>query len=909
MKKLFLIPLMTLMTCVFAWGETAEVNTLDGLKTALENSNYDVIKLTADLTYTNEACINILRSVTIDGQGHKINGGGIRTGSTKSTMAINQGAPDNENWIDLVTLKNLTLQNAISAGQALNVRCNLTKLVIENCTIQTTGSGNNQPITFGGNQEEPVDLTINNSYISSGQAGYPLITFNPIALKTKNTTYKGYCALYFKGVNSSAGSGGSSVDADACDFDAPNMNEPAGGWNSFGTFAIADGGITFNLNNCGFNSQEIGSDQQQVFLFKYEGAIASIDPCVVHITGDNSHVNGDMLRDAQKSARDYFKENYDPNAWNHVLEITGGTYAQDPATMTSGDLAFVVPSTHEVIQVTLEGVATPLYRVVKKAASYIDPATEEVVLYDLNDAVETAAEGENPVTSFELSSGEVMKLDSTREVTTAGYVQVTDDDEGNATTIVVGSTDLEKDSAINQTLVINNGLDVQGESQVIVQAGSTVQIGEGGINTEKPSNIVIEADENGAASLIMDPAITVNQTPNLTVKMKAKQIGWINLPGNDTKYRFWHRFALPIQEADSWVKIPNKSTYVFGWNYTANDWEQLSALTQMEPFKGYTLTADYENLGDVEYTFTGQLAGNTNNALNFERNGFNFFGNSYTGYIDILALVDQIMGDNKIDGTVWMWYQDNQSYVAVPLQALRDNPSDFDSWMREVAPMQTFILKQNGSENATAELNYASAVWGNPRYGNAPAGAPARANAADETTRMRIIVTADNGKSDFVTFTEADRFSDEFEKGYDGVKYMNESTINMYATIDGEDYSYVATDNLIGKKLSIQTVNALNYSISFAKVSGEEYALRDNVTGQVVAIEDGATYPFSAQPDATIAGRFEIVGRNMVVTGVENVENNADVKGIYTVLGQYVGEDFNALPAGMYIVNGVKIVK
>lgn len=902
MKKFFLIPVLALFTCVNMWAADAHVSSIADLQAKLSDASVETIYLDADLTYAGEACINILRSVTIDGQGYKISGGGIRTGSTKSTMAINQGAPDNENWIDSVVLKNITLQNAISAGQALNVRCNLTKLVIDNCTIKTTGSGNNQPITFGGNQEEPVDVTINNSYISSGQAGYPLITFNPIALKTKNTTYKGYCALYFKGVNSSAGSGGSSVDADACDFDAPNMNAPAGGWNSFGTFAIADGGITFNLNNCGFNSQEIGSDEQQVFLFKYEGgAIASIDPCVVHITGDNSHINGHMLRDAQQSARAYFQENYDPNAWNHVIEITGGTYAEDPSLVTSGDLSITIPAEYEVNEVAYQDAETTvtLYRVVKKAQE-----KEQGVMYDLNDLVagEGVANGNNPVSSFDLSTGTDMTLN--QETTTAGYVQVKDNATEGATTVTVGTPSQD------QTLVINNGLDVQGDSKVVVEAGSTLQIGEGGINTEKPANIVIEADENGAASLIMDPTITVNQTPNLTVKMKAKQIGWISML--DDKYRFWHRFALPIQEADSWVKTPNKSTYVFGWNYAANDWEQLSALTQMVPFKGYTLTADYENLGNVEYTFTGQLAGNTNNALNFERNGFNFFGNSYTGYIDILALVDQIMGDNKIDGTVWVWNQENQSYVAVPLQALRENPSAFDSWMREVAPMQTFILKQNGSENASAELNYASAVWGNPRYGhnsnNSGAGAPSRAE-ADETTRMRIVVTAENGKSDFVMFTEDGKFSDNFEKGYDGEKYMNENTLNMYATVDGTDYTAVATDNVEGKTVTIKTVEDVNYTMSFAKVNGEEYAIRDNVTGAVIAIEEGATYEFAAQPNSLVENRFEILPIAKMPTAIENAEVKANAKGIFTLMGQYLGEDFKALPAGIYVVNGVKIVK
>jgi hypothetical protein len=182
---------------------------------------------------------------------------------------------------------------------------------------------------------------------------------------------------------------------------------------------------------------------------------------------------------------------------------------------------------------------------------------EPGVMYDLNDLVagEGVDEGNNPVSSFDLSTGSEMELN--QETTTAGYVQVKDNkDTDDATIIKVGKVEnagTPSETKVDQTLVINNGLDVQGESQVIVQAGSTVQIGEGGINTEKPENIVIEADEKGAASLIMDPAITVNQTPNLTVRMTAKQIG-----RDDKGDFYWHRFALPVAaDFTSWEKEGN----------------------------------------------------------------------------------------------------------------------------------------------------------------------------------------------------------------------------------------------------------------------------------------------------------------------------------------------------------------
>ena len=908
MKKLFLIPLMALCTCVMAWAADAHVSTIADLNAKLADASVETIYLDADLTYAGEGCINIMRSVVIDGQGHTLKGQGVRTGSTYSSLAINQGAPNNANWIDSVALKNLTIKNTRSSGQALNVRCNLSALLIDNCEIITTNAGgNSQPITFGGNQSTPVKFYVYDSKVLANNSGYPVITFNPLHIETVNSTYSGYCGLYFKGVSSSAGSRGSVVNATNCNFDCPNVH--SGESNAFSCFPLEDDGITLNLHNCGMNIEEIGDQNQALVTTNNNNSSRREQPINITISGDNSHFNikGGFNKTIQNL---YLQGSYKYQPYGDInVTLSGGTYSVNPESMcyynqwvpveegtpTQVTLKYVTIADGYEVQEVKQGDVT-LYRITKVAAE-----KEPGVMYNLNELVagEGVAEGNNPVSSFNLSTGTNMTLNN--KTTTAGYVEIKDNGT-TGTTVTVGQTA----GGENQTLVINNGLDVQGNSQVIVESGATLQIGEGGINTEHPENIVIEANENGAASLIMDPTITVNQTPNLTVKMKAKSIGWINLAGE--KSYFWHRFALPIQQANSWVKNPSVDSYVFGWNYTANEWEQLSALTQMVPFKGYTLTANVENLGDVEYTFTGQLAGNTNNALQFERNRFNFFGNSYTGYIDILALVDQIMGDNKIDGTVWMWYQENQSYVAVPLQALRENPSAFDSWMREVAPMQTFILKQNGAENATAELNYASAVWGNPRYGNTPAGAPAR-HEADETTRMRIIVTAENGNSDFVMLTEDGKFSDAFEKGYDGEKYMNENTLNMYATVNGANYTAVATDNLEGEMMTIKTVESVNYTMSFAKVNGEEYAIRDNVTGQVIAIEEGAAYEFAAQPNSTVEGRFEIVRAPQVTTAIENTEVKANVKGIYTIMGQYLGEDFDVLPAGIYVVNGVKIVK
>ena len=996
MKKFFLIPLMTLVCSVMAWGSEIVVNDFATLKTQLSASGtYDVVKLGQDISYDGTDVLNIARSLTLDGQGYKITGTGNCNSRIDNVEIKNQPtsiAIDAErNKTNLVVIiKNLDLDKPTSDGRYYGIMAldGAKELTLENVHINNTPGGNAQGFCAQGANTELMKVTIRNSTISGG-AGYGYATYilRPLDLKIYNSTIEGYCTLYFKGPqgllhnmnpaphygSGNAGARGTEVYAENTYFNATNKGN--GGSNDFGNIVFEDDGISLELVNCGMDAQALGNAVQDVFLlngFYFPIEERAHQAITVSISGDNSHINGNIVcnqwygkyKYVNSKKNSWIAENgvsmkdqnfdkigsYDANgSWNYGdkdidITITGGTYAVNPKEykfnthINTSDASYVDPSTlssgasypihtdarvpkytkgliidTDIYEVkTLSQGGTTVYRVVKRAA-------EETpgVLYDLNANVESAGNGQNPVTSFDLKTGGEMSLN--QETTKAGYVLVENSDASVATTVKVGKT--EGSAKVDQTLVVNNGLDVQGNSKVDVQAGSTLVIGKGGIVTEDPKNIVIEADRAGAASLIMDPAITVNQTPNLTVRMTAKQIGK-TLDGE-----FWHRFAMPVQHADSWDKEGSLGTgndkyptFLYGWNYSTDSWYKLpGGVSDMQAFMGYTLRlateeiAATDELQDVVYIFKGQLAGNTNNTLQFSRNGYNFFGNSYTGYIDLKQLVAQITGDSKIEGTAWVWNTDLQRYQDVPLNLLAagtyDNESD--KWKTEIAPMQTFILKQNGSENASTEINYASAVWGNPRYSAATgvAAAPARRVANVNTTRMYIAVTAANGQSDEVFFVEDANYSDAFDNGYDASKYMNPNTINVFANQNGIDLGTVASDNLNGKTLSLNTNGELAYTMSFKNVEGEEYAIRDNVTGAVINIEEGATYEFAAQPNSTVEGRFEIVAIAKLPTAIENTEVKANVKGIYTIMGQYLGENFDILPAGVYVVNGVKIVK
>ena len=114
MKKLFLIPLMALCTCVMAWGATVEVGTFEQLKAAIDGaSDGDVIKLTADIDYGTAGgtnYLNIKNSITLDGQGHILTGACKRANADFwATLYVNEKAEDVA-MMDIV-IKVITLVN------------------------------------------------------------------------------------------------------------------------------------------------------------------------------------------------------------------------------------------------------------------------------------------------------------------------------------------------------------------------------------------------------------------------------------------------------------------------------------------------------------------------------------------------------------------------------------------------------------------------------------------------------------------------------------------------------------------------------------------------------------------------------------------------------------------------------
>ena len=502
----------------------------------------------------------------------------------------------------------------------------------------------------------------------------------------------------------------------------------------------------------------------------------------------------------------------------------------------------------------------------------------------------------------------VVVSNAAADIEAGGKVAVADQifvNQGASVTVQTGTALTVGDGGVN---IANGG-------SITVEPGAVVKIGAAGVITAEEEALVLESNDDTQAALLYDPDVAENTQPKATVKLttKSKQIG-------ASSYVF-ERFAIPTIDGAATTYsieggIPTTGLYnnassflqaVWGWNHETQDWYQLDRFKDMEPYKGYQLTNNTAN-GGLVYVFEGNLVGNANGNYNFVENGFHFFGNSYTADININTFLTSL--GSEVEKTVWVYdpYDKNFKTITARLSNGRVKYGN-DEAIKDIRSMQAFLMYLSDGTSGTATVDYESAIWGNPKYNLSASPAPARERETVAEDWATIKVASANGLKDEFTLLQSEEFSSAFENGADASKFMNKENINLYATTNVGNLAMVATDNIDRTVLAFAAGEATEYTISFEGVEGNEFTLRDIVTGAMVSMKEGATYTFTQEANTTNAARFEILGSAKLPTAIENVEAEAKAHGIYTIAGQFVGNDFNALSSGVYVVNGVKIVK
>jgi hypothetical protein len=609
------------------------------------------------------------------------------------------------------------------------------------------------------------------------------------------------------------------------------------------------------------------------------------------------------------------------------ITITGGTFQggtnpvsqeQQPAIIISNPTAKDDVAEVVVYGGNIEGPVVVNGDDEKSLEDFLDPEVHTTTIIVDGNTVTVVSEGEAPAGQATVAghSGESVKWISDSETLGEDLTLAELEINENDTTWDKSKNPwvIKKITPHAQTLTIQSGVTftvgraVLGEAaQIIVEQGARFIVNDDqGVVAPNVRNIVLKSSESNPAIFVFHPGVTANRNPKATVEFISKaHIG-------ATKNVF-QRFGLPMKKdgLDTIYAAGNPETRFYAFDLAQDKWvgigyinpsaayesQKLDYSKLNNPFEYYQMmNFDATTAAGVVYTMEGNLLGNSEPTMEILENSWKGFANSYMGKVKLSVLLQLI--PNTVDKAIYL-YDVNATYASW-------NPvTNLNSASAMLNPMQPFLIR-NRYASADVEFDYEHAVY-NPTVGIAnPAPFQARRIAANEMTMATIRVSGENS-ADQIIVAEHEDFTAEFDNGYDAAKYMNEG-INMYVSAD-EKMSNFATDKLENTYVGFQAVENGAYTIEFTDVHGEELTLIDHETGARVAMVEGNVYEFTA--NGTNDYRFEIVNTFNAPTAIENTEAVKSAKGIYTVTGQFVGEMnvWNTLPAGIYVVNGEKLVK
>ena len=913
MRKIFLISLMTLCTCVMAFaeghatqqeGDVAEMkvvigenvtttyfaNLQDAFNSLPDNSYPAIVKLltNSDYVYGNNG-FTILKyqNVTLDLNNFTIYSSSSSTGTTqviwnKGTLTVEDNSEAKEGKITNVATGTDVLFAGNLPSYAYNIIKNEGTVVINSGILENQSTNYAAYAVDNNSTSNDVKLTVN--------GGTLYCPYNDAVRLFCNSTTKKNEVIINGGelISNEEGCGGVWIQL------------PSGTTDKKGNLIKQKGTLTINGGTLE------GTQGAAIALSSWGSSFEN-----VNININNGTIIGGVIVSKLNAGTRTAYEN---------VAITGGTFKKG-IFAARGDLY--------PVNATISGGQFDLTDTENTKAEIENHVLPGFCAYQEGNIVTIGACGTATYTASETLVDDVDY--STTDVTVEENVVVTipEDKTMEVHSLAGEGQIVVKDGA---TLVIGNGgLKSENEdlTQVIVEAGGTVAIGNGGITQLGAATpIEIQSDGDKSGVLLIDP-----NTPSADAEALAEVTVYTHAyKSGDIEH--WQQLATPVKGNGMSItplgvgQQDGVYTSIYGWDYSSDSWVRVPGMPEgsgdvtyfgkagwsgndiLTPFAAYNLINNrLPNEEAIAYTFKGKLVGNDDMILNFPANGFCVFGNSYTAPIDLTTLFAQIQNDmasTNIDPCVYVYNSIADRFESVNAGGLWLKSIGFgDVAFTQIPAQQAFVMNLLGGGSAQSAVDYAKCVWGNTNVNkNVPIMAPKR---VDNTLSAVLNINVTDGAStDRVILMEDDQFSDAYDKGYDAEKYMNGS-FNIYAIAE-RNLAMVASDNIENTELTFAAGNAVNYTMTFGKTMGD-FVLVDRANNSQVAIEEGGIYTFAAQPNYTAEARFAIVPAAKMPTAIENTEVKSNVKGIYTIMGQYLGEDFNVLPAGVYVIDGVKIVK
>lgn len=543
--------------------------------------------------------------------------------------------------------------------------------------------------------------------------------------------------------------------------------------------------------------------------------------------------------------------------------------------------------------------------------------------------------------NLEVNSGEIdlskqsIALDEMTDLT------ITPISDGNTTINIDVNTEVNKIKVIAP--------DDKGEAQIVVKDGYTLNVGNGGLVSENDDLVFVKVEAGGKLTVGNNGVDQQGEQYPIIVENNGEKSGVYMVSPDATDSRItepeatvclytraymtattnrWEQFACPVKEVKYMKPMGAAAnndafgTEVYEWNYATDAWHIINTSRKegwttginLVPFKAYDLINNsLPSEGGITYEFRGKLVGNKDMDLIFPEHGFCVFGNSYTAPIDLTVLFGKIQNDieaDNIDPCVYIYDSKSDRFVSVnALDLYLHGIGAADVDFTQIPPQQAFVMNLIIGNSGATSVDYRNAVWGNTQNVNIPIMAPQRQDISEFGTIASIKVS-DATSQDKVLLVESDKYAATYDRGADAEKYMDGQHFNLYASTEAGNLCNIATNDLEGTILTFQAGEALDYELSIDNVIGSNYGVKDLLTNTVINLNEGNTYSFTAQPNSTM-DRFQVVKVHTMATDLQKAKATASAKGIYTILGHYLGETsmWHSLPAGVYVVNGVKMAK
>lgn len=463
------------------------------------------------------------------------------------------------------------------------------------------------------------------------------------------------------------------------------------------------------------------------------------------------------------------------------------------------------------------------------------------------------------------------------------------------------------------------GITVAEGKTITIKAGGKLLVGKGGIAGLSGAD-QLKIEDGGI--LAISPAAESNNQPPASVEKYLntyKKAAGSYVEGVEDE--FVRCYMGSVTTGKPVVTKPVENWYGNYWDYSKG-WQQtsLSGISILcEPFRGFAVATETESAPTTPVTMQGTLVGNSDAHLSMPGEGFHFFANSWMAPLDayeVLNQLDKLRNEGKVESSIKILLPldvtiggDDWSagtFVDINRSFLR--LGDYSQYWGTIASMAGFFLRAN--EPVNIDLTYENAVWNALQVSSStPSKSVRRSSESAGITGVQIRLTASDGSKDRLYVFNGDPIES-------CTKMMNDvPNVNIYVANAGGKYSTYATEDLSGTEIGIQSNSSTEYVLSFGYTEGEILYLKDLQTGIVIEMSEGNSYTFTAEPNTT-TNRFRIVSRSEVTTGVDDMTTtdtatSTKPQGIYSVTGQYLGDadQQSALPAGVYIINGKKVVK